>query len=231
MDPSQKIKSIITPPILPKENQSTKSLGHSSSTYLSSDEKGIKRQKTNKEEHGNIEPLSKKIFDSSSYSPTTPNSQSDTKKRKVEDMTKKEERKIDHDREKKHEGNYTHNLPMAGEIYLKMIMNGDKKYEGRINGPLCHKIKVGDNLELFDRRAGWGIICQVTEKKAFKTFKEMISDIGELNLLPHLKDEFRKLSSEEALKKAIRVYEGFPGSSRVSNAGCVAIGVKFIKKI
>ena len=125
----------------------------------------------------------------------------------------------------------THHFPMAGEIYLKMIESGEKKYEGRVNGPLCQRVKIGDRINLFDKRAKWGIVCEVTEKKVFDTFDLMLNEIGEINLLPHLKDKFNKMGKPAIRTEALRVYNSFPGSQRVNQCGCVAIGVKFLNRM
>ena len=40
--------------------------------------------------------------------------------------------------------NKVHFLSMKGTIYLEAIMNGEKKYEGRINTEKCRNMKVGE---------------------------------------------------------------------------------------
>lgn len=131
----------------------------------------------------------------------------------------------------KNSGPKMHSFPMAGAIYLQMIQSGAKRYEGRINGPLCRKINIGDKIKFFDRKANWGIICEVMEKIECRTFDEMLDKVGEVNLLPHLKDKSSKPSPSQIRTEALKIYKGFPGSQRVNTDGCVAIGVKFLEKI
>lgn len=124
-----------------------------------------------------------------------------------------------------------HNLPMKGTIYFDYIMSGKKKYEGRVCGYACNSMRVGDHLKLFDRRAGWGIICEITSKDQYRGFEEMLRDKGVLPMLPQLEDASRRLSEEGLLREGVRIYQAFPGSQRVHSAGSIAIGVKFIEKI
>ncbi|MCB1073398.1 MAG: hypothetical protein KDK96_09920 [Chlamydiia bacterium] len=124
-----------------------------------------------------------------------------------------------------------HNLPMKGTIYFDYIMSGKKKYEGRVCGYACNSMRVGDHLKLFDRRAGWGIICEVTSKDQYRGFEEMLRDKGVLPMLPQLEDASRRLSEEGLLREGVKIYQAFPGSQRVHSAGSIAIGVKFIEKI
>ncbi len=123
-----------------------------------------------------------------------------------------------------------HRLPMKGTIYFDYIMSGKKKYEGRVSGYVCSSMLVGDYLSLFDRRAGWGIICEITSKDEYKGFEEMLKDKGVLSMLPQLEDASKRLMQEELIKKGVKIYESFPGSKRVYTAGAIAIGVKFIEK-
>jgi ASC-1-like (ASCH) protein len=124
-----------------------------------------------------------------------------------------------------------HNLPMKGTIYFDYIMSGKKKYEGRVCGYACNSMRVGDHLKLFDRRAGWGIICEITSKDQYRGFEEMLRDKGVLPMLPQLEDASRRLSDEGLLREGVKIYQAFPGSQRVHRAGSIAIGVNFIKKI
>ena len=125
--------------------------------------------------------------------------------------------------------NKMHFLSMKGSFYLKDIINGEKKYEGRINTQKCRNMKVGDNLKLVDKEAFFGIICEITSLDVFDSFDEMLNKIGVLKLLPQLKE--KKYSSDKLLTEGIKIYMDFPGSKRVDTFGSVAIGVKFLKKI
>jgi len=125
----------------------------------------------------------------------------------------------------------THRLPMKGTIYFDYIMNGKKKYEGRVNASGCQKMKVGDRLRLFDRQAGWGIICEITSKDNFDSFTDMLESKGVLSMLPQLEDKAKTLSKRELIREGVKIYKAFPGSQRVHRVGCSAIGVKFLEKI
>jgi len=124
-----------------------------------------------------------------------------------------------------------HNLPMKGTIYFEYIMNGKKKFEGRVCGPACRLMHVGDCLQLFDNREGWGIICEIISKDTYKDFKDMLEAKGVLPLLPQLEDKSKWMTKDQLLQEGIRVYQSFPGSNRVRHYGAAAIGVKFIRKI
>lgn len=125
--------------------------------------------------------------------------------------------------------NKIHFLSMKGTKYLKSIMNGEKKYEGRVNTEKCRDMKVNDHLKLFDKKTSWGIICEITSLDIFDSFEKMLQKIGVLKLLAHLK--IKNYSSDKLLKEGLKIYQDFPGSKRVYNLGAVAIGVKFLKKV
>ena len=91
----------------------------------------------------------------------------------------------------------THLLPMKGEIYLRMIKSEEKTHEGRIYGPACRKMQVGDRLKVFDNRAGWGIICEITGMDVYYSFDEMLREKGALNMLPQLKGRCQHLTADQ----------------------------------
>lgn len=124
-----------------------------------------------------------------------------------------------------------HYLPMKGEIFLRKIIEGVKKFEGRIYRATCKKMSVGDRLRLYDHRAGWGILCEITSLDVYKSFETMLREKGILSMLPQLEEDSKRLSSDELMKKAVSIYEAFPGSSGVNREGVVAIGVKFLEKV
>lgn len=124
-----------------------------------------------------------------------------------------------------------HFLPMKGEIFLRKIMDGTKRYEGRIYRATCKKMQVGDELKLYDNRAGWGILCKITSVDVYNSFQAMLDAKGILVLLPQLEQDARALSPQHLMQKAVKIYEGFPGSEGIHTDGVAAIGVKFIKTI
>lgn len=129
------------------------------------------------------------------------------------------------------EKNVVHSLPMKGTQYLNYIKNGKKLYEGRVNAPFTQKILAGHQLKLFDHRAGWGILCAVEERFEYHSFREMVKDRGVLEMLPQLENKAKNLSNDALIEEAVRIYEGFPGSQRVKQNGCVAIQVKYLRDI
>lgn len=126
----------------------------------------------------------------------------------------------------------THKLPMKGTIYFEYIMSGKKKFEGRVFAQACQSMRVGDLLEMFDNRAGWGIVCEISSIDVFRNgFKAMLESKGVLAMLPQLESKASRLSQEELIAEGLKIYNAFPGSQRVNDYGAVAIGVKFLKKI
>ena len=124
-----------------------------------------------------------------------------------------------------------YSLSMKGTIYLDYIMSGKKEYEGRVCAATCQKMKVGDELKLFDRNAHWGIICTITSIDQYRGFEEMLKAKGVVQMLPQLESKAISLSREGLLREGVKIYEAFPGSHRVHEFGAVAIGVKFVEKI
>ncbi len=125
----------------------------------------------------------------------------------------------------------THFLPMRGVIYLEYIMSGKKKFEGRVNGPACESMKVGERLKLFDRKAGWGILCRIDSKDVYPSFQAMLEDKGILPMLPQLEKASEECSKSDLLQKGVKIYQAFPGADRVHKLGVVAIGIKFLEKV
>jgi ASC-1-like (ASCH) protein len=167
-----------------------------------------------------------------------------SKKEKREETTMRKEKPLENVKEKKTRASSKseenelrsrtskeHWLPMKGTEYFDYIMNGKKLFEGRINGPACHSMHVGDTLKLFDRRAKWGIICQIISKDVYPSFDAMLRDKGVLAMLPQLESTSRRVSEQGLIAEGVKIYKQFPGSSRVTQNGAVAIGVKFIKKV
>lgn len=124
-----------------------------------------------------------------------------------------------------------HKMPMKGTVYLQAIMDGVKKFEGRVNGPMYKRFRIGDEIRLFDGRAGWGIRCRINALDAFSSFRDMLIAKGVVAMLPQMKDKAAYLSSAKLIDEGERVYKSFPGSHRVAREGCVAIGVQFLEKI
>lgn len=119
-------------------------------------------------------------------------------------------------------------LSMMGEHYLKNIMIGKKKFEGRIHTEKYASMRVGDILKLYENEAGWGIVCSISSIQTFSSFKEMLETLGVLSLLPQLEPLSYTSTHDALIAEAVHIYESFPGSERVDILGCMAIGVNFL---
>lgn len=117
-----------------------------------------------------------------------------------------------------------HNLPMINTVarpYLSWLKSGKKKAEGRVNGPAYQKMRVGDSISFCDRKSGEYIYGFIKFKHEYESFQDMLSSEGVSNMLPFLNDS--------ELMEGVRTYNRFPGSSRVNQYGCVAIGISVTK--
>ena len=103
-------------------------------------------------------------------------------------------------------------LPFLQYISLKI-----KKAECRIATNNIRNFKVGDELLL--RGKDEFVLCEITYLHFYKSFEDMIFGEKKENIVPFVD------SDEEALK----IYKSFPGSQRIKNMGCCAIGVNPIK--
>jgi ASC-1-like (ASCH) protein len=84
--------------------------------------------------------------------------------------------------------------------YLKMILDGRKTVEGRVNTGLPARTRVNDTILFFS-----GDVCcltQVVEKQQFPTFREMLDHYGITTCLPDFTGD---------LSAAERLYRSFPG--------------------
>lgn len=105
--------------------------------------------------------------------------------------------------------------------YLKCLKEGVKKAEGRVNGPACQKMSVGDTILFFDRKKGQYIYGQISFKHKYDSFQDMLTTEGVRNMLSFLNDG--------EIEDGVKVYNSFPFSERVATYGCVAIGIKVLE--
>lgn len=113
-----------------------------------------------------------------------------------------------------------HTLPMINtpsRPYLSWLVDGTKKAEGRVNGPACRKMKIGDTILLRDRRRGQYVYGTIAFKNEYGTFEEMLIAEKVSNMLPFLRDD--------QIAEGLKIYSSFPGAARVKELGCVAIGI------
>ena len=94
---------------------------------------------------------------------------------------------------------YCTTLPLKMN-YLKMILDGRKTVEGRVNTGLPARTRVNDTILFFS-----GDVCcltQVVEKRQFATFRAMLDHYGITTCLPDFTGD---------LTAAERLYRSFPG--------------------
>lgn len=101
--------------------------------------------------------------------------------------------------------------------YIIWLAQGVKAAEGRINIPLFQKMKVGQTV-CFHNRFQY-VLCKISFLHTYKGFREMLEKEGVKKMLPFAR----------TIEEGIKVYQSFPGASRVSQFGAVAIGVEPLK--
>ena len=85
--------------------------------------------------------------------------------------------------------------------YYELILHGRKPWEGRINKGAFRYLREGDQLEFY--RGEEKFFASLSKRREFRTFEEMIRDIGVRPLLPD------KGSMPPA--EAVELYRSFPG--------------------
>ncbi len=112
-------------------------------------------------------------------------------------------------------------ISTAERPYLTWLKERIKTAEGRVNGPKYQKIHVGDGIKFVDTKTHRFIQGTAAFKRDYPSFEEMLKNEGVRNMLPFLKDS--------DLTEGILVYRNFPGSDRVRQFGCTAIGIRIDK--
>ncbi len=98
--------------------------------------------------------------------------------------------------------------------FIRCIVQGIKKAEGRIATDYVKGFKVGESLKLVSDNEF--TVCKITYLNFYKSFEQMLKAEGYKNMVPFV-DNFND---------AVNLYKSFPGWQRVSNTGCCAIGIK-----
>lgn len=83
--------------------------------------------------------------------------------------------------------------------YLSQIASGEKTVEGRINTGMFKNLEVGTLVEFYGQ--GSAVRCIIVGKKAFPSFREMLSEFGVSACLPRVWD----------INKGVEIYETIPG--------------------
>lgn len=102
--------------------------------------------------------------------------------------------------------------------YLMWLKTGLKTAEGRVNTPSYRKVLVGDPIVFTNRDSGHFLRGIVTFKHEYPDFEAMLRAEGVRNMLPFCEDG--------DIRKALAVYQAFPGAHRVKEFGCVALGLR-----
>ncbi len=99
-----------------------------------------------------------------------------------------------------------------GMKYLKMIIDGRKTIEGRINTGMFAKVSQGENIQFFCRDLK--VLCRVKRITPYPTFAKMLEQEGVAPCLP----------DESSLQRAIDIYARIPSyPERERKFGVVAI--------
>ncbi len=97
--------------------------------------------------------------------------------------------------------------------YIQWIAERVKKAEGRINWDIYQKMQVGETICFYNDPSY--VLCKITFKHEYRSFRAMLENEGVQNMLPKAND----------VDEGVRIYESFPGAERVHTYGTVAIGL------
>ena len=98
------------------------------------------------------------------------------------------------------------------EPYYSMVINGLKTVEGRLNKGIFAELEIGDVLMMRPENKKF----QVTGKRQYKTFREMLEAEGVKNVLP----------DKNNIEEATKVYKNFYKESEENRYGVLAIRIK-----
>lgn len=117
----------------------------------------------------------------------------------------------------------THTIPIDSSSeapYIKWIAQGQKRAEGRVNRELYHGMKVGETLRM-ENKQGEYVLCLITYKHTYGSFREMLESEGLHNMLP----------AARTIEEGVAVYESFPSAAYVGKWGVVAIGLNPLEAV
>lgn len=85
--------------------------------------------------------------------------------------------------------------------YIRLICEGKKTVEGRVNDPKYQNVKPGDLVQLVDKsNPDCNALCMVRGVNRYKTFDDMLDREGVSNCTPGT-----------SLEEALKIYRSFPG--------------------
>ncbi len=101
--------------------------------------------------------------------------------------------------------------------YITFMRNGKKTSEGRCNTNLFKNVKVGEEIEFYDKKDPTNnVTIRITEKKEYKTFQELVEGETVSALLPDL--------SPDDIQGAVRLYRSIPGyAQKETKFGVIAL--------
>jgi len=104
-------------------------------------------------------------------------------------------------------------LMKLDKVYFDYILNEVKEYEIRVFDEKRQKIKLLDIVEfsdstLFPARNSWTFKAKITELSWFSNFRDAISGVGIIKVLPNAK----------SLEDGVTTYENFDGGNYKNNA-------------
>ncbi len=106
-----------------------------------------------------------------------------------------------------------------GRQYIQQIQAGTKTYEGRINSGPFLAYRVGDTANWF--AGDQQVETKITDKRVFRTFREMLTSVGYRNMLP----------TARSLDEAVAEYDRIPSyTERAQRSGVVAFGLEVLPR-
>jgi ASC-1-like (ASCH) protein len=112
---------------------------------------------------------------------------------------------------------YTLNL--GKKKYFKQILNGTKKFEGRMATEKYLNMQIGDELQIILPKSKIYALFRIKSIDKYSGFRELLMAKGFRNLIPDAKN----------LDEAVNVYHQIYKPADVAKYGCVAIELELIQ--
>jgi len=115
---------------------------------------------------------------------------------------------------------HTHELTIRNHPYpfLDRIIDGTKTIEGRTDSAMFQRMKVGDNIKLYNHQK-W-VLCEITALRKYVSFRQMLEKETIERVLPNLSD----------IESGVKMYHQFPRFiENEKQYGVVAIELKKIE--
>lgn len=108
--------------------------------------------------------------------------------------------------------------------YFKLLQQGRKTVEGRVNMPDMRQVQARDRL-LFVTPKQHSLMCKVQRVTTYSNFSQMLVAEGVGNMLPGL--HVTSGAANDLLAKAVALYRHFPGyAKQVKRYGALAFAVQ-----